>query len=166
MTSKVCCVQYLLLFRLISGYAGERLIPGLRRKDWILRSLLFIVTSLWRHKVGSRDEIYSARWKLTLISDQAKEKNFRRRGLYVCFSTAGLHPGSWINRVSVRKVPCDDLCGESESFTESFDDVSPVLSVEVLWAVFGSVVIGAKVICCVIYRKCWPSDIYPLKNTL
>ena len=82
MTSKVCCVQYLLLFRLISGYAGERLIPGLRRKDWILRSLLFIVTSLWRHKVGSRDEIYSARWKLTLISDQAKDlvKRFLEEG--------------------------------------------------------------------------------------
>ena len=72
-TSKVCCVQYLLVFRLISGYTGERLIPGLRRKDWILRALLLAVTSLLPHKVGSRDEIYSARWKLTLISNQAKD---------------------------------------------------------------------------------------------
>ena len=70
---KVCCVQYLLVFRLISGYAGERLIPGLRRKDWILRALLLAVTSLWPHKVGSRVEIYSARWKFMLISDQAKD---------------------------------------------------------------------------------------------
>ena len=31
-----------------------------------------------------------------------------------------------------RNVPCDDLCGESETFMESFDDVSPVLSVEIL----------------------------------
>ena len=52
---------------------GERLIPGLTWKDWILRALLLAVTSLWRHKVGSRDEIYSARWKLTLIFDQARD---------------------------------------------------------------------------------------------
>ena len=52
---------------------GERLIRGLTWKDWILRALSLAVTSLWRHKVGSRDEIYSARWKLTLISDQAKD---------------------------------------------------------------------------------------------
>ena len=57
-SSKVCCVQYLLVFRLLSGYTGERLIPGLRWKDWILRALLLAVTSLWPHKVGSRVEIY------------------------------------------------------------------------------------------------------------
>ena len=61
------------VFRLISGYTGERLIPGSRRKDWILRALLLAVTSLWPHKVGSKDEIYSATWKLTPISDQAKD---------------------------------------------------------------------------------------------
>ena len=54
-------MQYLLVFRLISGYTGERLIPGLRRKDWILRALLLAVTSLWPHKVGPKVEIYSAR---------------------------------------------------------------------------------------------------------
>ena len=68
MSGKVCCVQYLLVFHLISGYTGERLILGLRRKDWILRALLLAVTSLWPHKVGSRVEIYSARWKFMLIS--------------------------------------------------------------------------------------------------
>ena len=57
------------------GYTGERLIPGLRRKDWILRALLLEVTSLWLQKVGSRGEIYSARWKLVLISDRTKHKN-------------------------------------------------------------------------------------------
>ena len=62
------CVSYF-----ISGYTGERLIPGSRRKDWILRALLLAVTSLWPHKVGSKDEIYSATWKLTPISDQAKD---------------------------------------------------------------------------------------------
>ena len=50
-----------LVFRLISGYTGERLIPGERRKDWILRALFLAVTSLWPHNVGSRDGIYSAR---------------------------------------------------------------------------------------------------------
>ena len=72
-TGKVCCLQYLLVFRLVSGYTRERLISGLRRKDWILQALLLAVTSLWPHKVGSRAEIYSARWKLLLISDQAKD---------------------------------------------------------------------------------------------
>ena len=57
---KVRRVQYLLVFRLISSYTGERLIPGMRRKDWILRAL-FLEVSLWPHNVGSRDEIYSAR---------------------------------------------------------------------------------------------------------
>ena len=56
---------------LLTTYMGKRLIPGLRRYDWILRALLFAVTSLWPHKVGSRGEIFSARWKLMLISDQA-----------------------------------------------------------------------------------------------
>ena len=36
-------------------------------------SLMFAITSLWPHKEGPRDEIYSARWKLTLVSDQAKD---------------------------------------------------------------------------------------------
>ena len=61
MSNKVCCVLYLLVFRLISGYTGVRLIPGLRRKDWILRALLLAVKSLWPYKVSSRDEIYSTR---------------------------------------------------------------------------------------------------------
>ena len=79
-SGKVCCVQYLLVFRLLSGYTGERLIPGLRRKDWILRALLLAVTSLWPHKVGSRVEICSARFlfvidnKLTTLNTQQKVK--------------------------------------------------------------------------------------------
>ena len=72
-SDNVCCVQYLLVLRLISGYTGERLISGLRRKDWILRAFLLAVTSLWPYKVGSRVEVYSPRWKFILISDQAKD---------------------------------------------------------------------------------------------
>ena len=52
---------------------GERLILGLRRKDWKLRALSLAVTSLWPQKVRARGEIYSARWKFMLISDQAKD---------------------------------------------------------------------------------------------
>ena len=55
------------------GYPGERLIPGLRRKLGITSFLLLEVKSFWPHKVGFRGEIYSARWKLMLISDQAKD---------------------------------------------------------------------------------------------
>ena len=67
---KVC---YFFSYFVSFSYSDERLIPGLRRKDWILRTLLLAAKSLWPHKVGSRDEIYSARWKLMLISDQAKD---------------------------------------------------------------------------------------------
>ena len=117
--------------------------------------LLLAVTSFWPQKVGSRGEIYLARWKLMLISDQAQEL-FWRRALYVSFSTAGSHPGCWINRLfQSRKVPCNDLHRESESFTEKFDHVLPALRVWVLWVVFGSVVIASKTIYCVIYRECW-----------
>ena len=65
------------------GYTGERLISGLRRKDWILRVLFLAVTSLWPQKGGSRNEIYSARWKLMLISDRAKDL------VKICFEGGG-----------------------------------------------------------------------------
>ena len=88
------------------------------------------------------------------------KKLFGRRRLYVSFSTARLHPESWINRLSVsREVPCDDLCGESEGFTEEFDDVLLVLNVEILWVALRSVVIATKVIYCVIYRKRWQTNL-------
>ena len=38
-----------------------------------ITSFVVAVKSLWPHKVGARGEIYSARWKLMLISDQAKD---------------------------------------------------------------------------------------------
>ena len=57
------------------GETGERLILGWRRKDWILRAfnLLLVVKSLWPHKLRSRGQMFSARSKFMLISDQAKE---------------------------------------------------------------------------------------------
>ena len=61
------------------------------------------VTSLWPQKVVFRTQIYSARTKLKLISDQARDfvKNcFEGRRPCVPFKTARLHPGSGINRLS------------------------------------------------------------------
>ena len=53
--------------------------------------------------------------------------------IHVSFSTAGLHLGSWINRLcESRKVPCDDSCGESESFTAG-----------VIWRCFACVKCGS-----------------------
>ena len=71
------------------------------------------------------------------------------KAVAVCWLTSGILNKSTVSEL--RKVPCDDLCGDGESFTEYFDDVSPVLSVEILRVVLGSVVIAAKVIYCVIY---------------
>ena len=52
-SGNVCFVQYLLVFRLISGYTGERPIPGLRRKLIGYSELwLLAVTTLWPHKVA------------------------------------------------------------------------------------------------------------------
>ena len=44
-------------------------------------------------------EIHADLWPGQRLS----KKLFWRRGLYVSFSTAGLHPGSWINRLSVSR---------------------------------------------------------------
>ena len=44
------------------------------------------------------------------------KKLLGKSGLHVSFSTAGLHPG--IDCVSWEKFPDDDLCGESEGFSE------------------------------------------------
>ena len=40
---------------------------------FLLFASALTVTSLWPHKVGPRVEIYSARWKFMLISDQSKD---------------------------------------------------------------------------------------------
>ena len=57
------------------GYTDERLIPGSRRKAWIFASFVFGSNKSLasQSSIGFRDEIYSARWKLMLILDQAKD---------------------------------------------------------------------------------------------
>ena len=79
------------------GLTGETLILGLRRKGIILRALMWAVTSLWPQKVAFRSQNYSARAKLMLISDQARDLVkicFEGRRPCVPFKTARLHPGS------------------------------------------------------------------------
>ena len=50
------------------------MISGLRHKGTtVLRALMWAVTSLWPQKEVYRSEIYSARAKLTMISDQARD---------------------------------------------------------------------------------------------
>ena len=79
------------------GQTGETLISGLKRKGIILRALMWAVLSLWPQKVVCGSQIYSARAKLKLTSDQARDlvKNcFEGWSLRVPFKTARLHPGS------------------------------------------------------------------------
>ena len=96
------------------GYIGETLIPGLRRKDWKLRALSLAVTSLWPQKVRSRGEIYSSRWKLMLISDQAKDlvKNCFEGGgcmspfqplVYIRAILGGHYFGPWYKKLNVKR---------------------------------------------------------------
>ena len=101
------------------GLHGWKTDPGLETERLLLRALLLAVTSLWAHQVGSRNEIYSARWKLTPISDQAKDlvKHCLEGG--ACMSpfqplvyTRDLEKSD----CESRKVRCDDLCGENREF--------------------------------------------------
>ena len=76
---------------------------------------MWAVMSLRPQKVFCGSQIYSARAKLKMISDQARDliKNcFDGRPICVSFNTARLHPGSTVSA----KFTCADLCGESESY--------------------------------------------------
>ena len=98
---------------------------------------------------------YSARWKLMLISDQAKDL-FWRPGSHVSFSTASLHPGSRMDRLcESRKVSIwRFMWRKREFYGVIWRCFFAVLNVEISWVIFGSVVIAAKFVCCVIYRRC------------
>ena len=88
---KSTVVQKVPVFRLILAKRNTNLV--LRRKGIVLRALMWAVTSLWSQKVVCRSQIYSARAKLKLTSDQATDL-FEGRPLCVPFKTARLHPGS------------------------------------------------------------------------
>ena len=78
------------------------------------RALLLAVKSLRPHRVGSRGEVYSARWKLMLISDQARQRlrapTFPTIFYYVSFWTAGLYPWFWINWLCEWRKVSKRLC--------------------------------------------------------
>ena len=97
--AKSAVVQYVTVFRLI---LAKRVKHWSRAWGIILRALMWAVTSLWPQKVAFRSQNYSARAKLMLISDQARDLVkicFEGRRPCVPFKTARLHPGSWINRL-------------------------------------------------------------------
>ena len=90
-------VQYATVFRLILAKRVKHCFSGLRRKGILLLALMWAVTSLWPQKVAFRGQTYSARAKLMLISNQARDLvkiGFEGRRPCVPFKTARLHPGS------------------------------------------------------------------------
>ena len=102
--AKSAVVQYVTVFRLILAKRVKHTDLGLETelKGIILWALTWAVTSLWPQKVTFRSQNYSARAKLMVISDQARDLVkicFEGRRPCVPFKTARLHPGSWINRL-------------------------------------------------------------------
>ena len=78
-----------------------------------------------------------------------------RWGLYVSFSTAGLHPGSWIIDCQwVEKSSMWWFMSRKRDFYGVIWRCFARVKCGNIMSVFGSVVIAAKVIYCVIYRKC------------
>ena len=77
---------------------------------------MWAVTSLWPQKVVVRSQIYSARAKLMLTSDQARDlvKNCFERPASMCpFQNSSSTSGILNKSTESRKLTCDDLCGES-----------------------------------------------------
>ena len=112
--AKSAFVQYVTVFRLILATRMKTLISGLRRKGIILRALMWAVTSLWPEKVAFRSQNYSARAKLMLISDQARDLV---KMASMCPFQNGSSTSGILNKSTVSaKFTCDDLCGESESY--------------------------------------------------
>ena len=78
---------------------------------------MWAVTSLWPQKVAFRSQNYSARAKLMLISDQARDLFWRPASM--CPFQNGSSTSGILNKSTVSaKFTCDDLCGESESYWE------------------------------------------------
>ena len=68
-------------------------------------------------EVLCRSQIYSARAKLMLISDQARDLFWRPASM--CPFQNGSSTSGILNKSTVSaKFTCDDLCGESESYWE------------------------------------------------
>ena len=93
---------------------------GLEAEGIILRASLWVVTSLWSQKVSHSSRIYSAREKLMLISDQARDfvvKILFWRPACMCpFQNSSSTSGILNESTESEKFTCDDLWGESESY--------------------------------------------------
>ena len=75
--------------------------------------------SLWPQKVACGSQIYSARAKLNLISDQARLKILFRRPAFMCPFQNSSSTSAILNKSTVStQFTCDDLRGESESYRE------------------------------------------------
>ena len=102
--AKSAVVQYVAVFRLILAKRVKHTDLGFEtERHHTAWALMWAVTSLWPQKVAFRSQNYSARAKLMLISDQARDLVkicFEgRRPCVVPFIMARLHPGSWIHKL-------------------------------------------------------------------
>ena len=72
------------------------------------------------------------------------------------FLTAGLHPGSGINRLSVsrEKFHVTIYVGKARDLRSNLMMFRPCYKCGSIMSGFGKCLIAAKVIYCVIYRKC------------
>ena len=110
--AKSAVVQHVTVFRLILAKWVNHWFRAWDGKA-SLGASLWAVTKLWPRKVVFRGQIYSARAKLMLISDQSRDlvEIVLKAGICVLFqngsSTCGILSG---------KCTCDDLCGKSESY--------------------------------------------------
>ena len=145
---------------------GETLISGLRQKGIILRALMWAVTSLWPQKVAFRSQNYSARAKLMLISDQARDLvKMCFEGRHPCgpFKTAHLHPGSWINWLCQQSLHVM-IYVEKARVIERESNVMIFHLFEVwkhcVWLVVDSFISAVNVVNCVISWSCWQTDFW------
>ena len=157
---KSAVVQYVTVFRLI---LAKRVKHWSRAWGIILRALMWAVTSLWPQKVAFRSQNYSARAKLMLISDQARDcKNLFWRPASMCPFQNGSSTSGILNKLTVwAKFACDDLCGESKSYWERVmwwyfthikcGDIMSGLVVE-------SFISAANMVNCGISWSCWQTD--------
>ena len=117
--AKSAVVQYVSVFRLILAKRMKHTDLGLETERHHIVSFDVGGDEVWPQKETFRSQNYSARAKLMVISDQARDLVticFEDRRPCVPFKTARLHP-EILNKSTVSaKFTCDDLCGESESY--------------------------------------------------
>ena len=143
------------------------------------------VTSLWPQKVVFKSQIYSARAKLKLISDQtwdALKIVLKAGSSSMCAfqnrsSTSGI-----LNKSTVSaKFTCDDLCRESKNYWEKViwwyfariksGNIVPgwlwiVLSVSRTWLIVWFLEVVDRQISGMSWRSCYKNIVYKHENAL